>query len=185
MSENLPRLVQKDTIYEGRKLCLEVHQIEEPSGRRAVREVIRHNGSVGILAFRHTASGGREVLLERNYRYSVGRYIMEIPAGTLDKPGESLEECARRELEEETGCRAAHVRPLVSILPSPGFLSERLTIFVAEDVTAGEAAPEPGELITVVWVAWSEALDMVRRGEIEDAKTMTAVLYYDRFGAAI
>jgi ADP-ribose pyrophosphatase len=185
MSEKQPRLVRKDTIYEGRKLRLEIHQIEEPGGRRAVREVIRHNGSVGILAFRCGASGRREVLLERNYRYSVGRYITEIPAGTLDKPGESLEECARRELEEETGCRAGRVRQLVALLPSPGFLSERLTIFVAEDVSEGQAAPEPGELIAVLWVPWDETLNMVRRGEIEDAKTIAAVLYYELFGATL
>lgn len=185
MAELEPRLVSKETIYQGRKLCLEVHQIEEPGGRRATREVIRHGGSVAILAFRRSAEGGREVLLEHNYRYSVGRYITEIPAGTLDKPGEPLIDCAQRELEEETGCRAAELRLLVSLLPSPGFLSERLTVFVAEDVVEGQAAPEPGELISVHWTPWPQALEMVRRGEIEDAKTMAALLYYDRFGAAM
>lgn len=185
MTEPVPRLLSKETVYEGRKLRLEIHQIEDPGGRRTTREVIRHAGSVAILAFRRGATGHREVLLERNYRYSVGRYIIEIPAGTLDRPGEPLEDCARRELEEETGCRAAEIRPLVSILPSPGFLTERLTVFVAEEVVEGAAAPEPGELITVLWLPWAEALDMVRRGEIEDAKTIAAMLYYDRFGAAL
>jgi ADP-ribose pyrophosphatase len=175
------REISREVIYDGRKVRLEVHQIEEADGRRATREIVRHNGSVAILALRRQAGGALEMLLERNYRYSVGDYVLEIPAGTLDRPGEEPLACARRELIEETGYRAAALRPLLAILPSPGLLTERLTIFVAEEVTSGPADPEPGEVIEVVWVPWAEVLRMVRDRKIEDAKTITAILYYELF----
>lgn len=184
MSDRCPRLIDRKVVYEGRKLRLEVHRIEAPDGRRAVREVVRHGGSVAVLAFRHGENGEREVLFERNYRYTVGRYLVEIPAGTLDRSAESPEACARRELEEETGFRAEKLESLFSVLPSPGFLDERLTVFAAEDVTAGGAAPEAGELIEVVWVPWAEALRMVRENEVEDGKTIAAILYYEAFRSA-
>lgn len=181
MSEPVPKPISQKTVYDGRKVRLEVHEVETPDGRRAMREVIRHGGSVAILAFRRDRAGGREVLLERNYRYSVGCHMTEIPAGTLDVPGESPVACARRELQEETGCRAAELRELMTVYPSPGFLGERLTIFVAEEVEPGDAALEPGELITVHWTPWPEALRQVASGEITDAKTVAAILYWDRF----
>jgi ADP-ribose pyrophosphatase len=181
MAGEKPRTLGQEVIYDGRKVRLEVHRIEEPGGRQAIREVVRHNGSVAILAFRTGAGGGREVLLEHNYRYGVGRYVTEIPAGTLDRPDEPPADCARRELIEETGCRTDRLEKLTTILPSPGILTEQLTIYLAEDVRAGEAQREPGELIEVVWTPWAEALDMVGRGEIEDAKTIVAVLYYEMY----
>jgi ADP-ribose pyrophosphatase len=171
-------------VYDGRKVRLEVHDIEDAAGRKAVREVVRHGGSVAVLALRRAAAGV-EVLLERNYRYTVDGFLLEIPAGTLDRPGEPLVECARRELIEETGYRPTDGRgelmELLTLLPSPGILSERLTVFVTEEVAAGECDREPGEMIEVVWTPWAEALTMVRDGRIVDAKTIAALLFYDRF----
>jgi len=187
MPDRRPREIDRKVVYDGHKVRLEVHRIEAPDGRQATREVVRHGGSVAVLAFGRGADGGRDVLLERNYRYTVDRYLVEIPAGTLDRGEESPEACARRELEEETGFRAAKLEELFTVLPSPGFLDERLTVFAAEDVTSGEAAPEAGELIEVLWIPWPEALRMVRENEIEDGKTIAAILYYEalRSGAAI
>lgn len=170
-------------VYDGRKVRLEVHDIEDATGRKAVREVVRHGGSVAVLALRREA-GVVEVLLERNYRYTVDGFLLEIPAGTLDRPGEPLVACARRELIEETGYRptaGGELRELLTLLPSPGILSERLTVFVTEEVAAGESDCEPGEVIDVVWTPWAEALAMVRDGRIVDGKTIAALLFYDRF----
>jgi len=183
MTGREPRCVGTDVVFDGRKLRLEVHQVEGPDGRRSTREIVRHPGSVAVLAFRRGADGGREVLLERNYRYTVGRYVTEVPAGTLDRAGEPPIECARRELAEETGFVARDLALLATLMPSPALLTERLAIFVAEEVASGEARPEPGELIEVVWVPWPEALRRVRDNEIEDAKTIVAILYYDAFGS--
>jgi len=183
MAGREPRCVGTDVVFDGRKVRLEVHQVEAPGGRRTTREIVRHPGSVAVLAFRRGADGGREVLLERNWRYTVGRYVTEIPAGTLDRAGEPPIECARRELAEETGFVARDLAELVAIMPSPGLLTERLTVFVAEDVEQGQASPEPGELIDTLWVPWAEALRRVREKSIEDAKTVVAILYYDAFGS--
>ncbi len=176
-----PKELSRRVIFSGHKVQLELHEIEDPSGRRSTREIVRHNGSVAILALRRRSDGSREVLLERNYRYAFGRWCIEIPAGTLDHPGESPEDCARRELIEETGFCAREMRHLLTIMPSPGFLTERLTIFLAEEPAPGRAALEPGELIEIVWTPWAEVLRMIRAGEIEDAKTIAAVLYYESF----
>lgn len=184
MTDPRPITRATEVVYDGRKVRLEVHQIEDPDGRKAVREVVRHGGSVAVLAVRRGADGGREVLLERNYRYAVGRYVTEIPAGTLDRPDELPADCARRELREETGYRAGRMVELLSILTSPGFLTERLTVFMADDVEPGEAAPEAGELIQTTWVPWPEAVRRVRDGEIEDAKTVAAILYWEALGLA-
>jgi ADP-ribose pyrophosphatase len=176
-----PKELSRRTIFSGHKVQLELHEIEEPGGRRATREIVRHNGSVAILALRRRSDGSREVLLERNYRYAFGRWCIEIPAGTLDRPGEPPEDCACRELVEETGFCPRELRRLLTIMPSPGILTERLTIFLAEDPEPGQTALEPGELIEILWTPWPEVLRMIRAGEIEDAKTIAAILYYESF----
>ena len=181
MGNTEPKELSRRIIFSGHKVQLELHAIEDPSGRRATREIVRHNGSVAILALRRRTDGSREVLLERNYRYAFGRWCIEIPAGTLDRPGEPPEDCARRELIEETGFRARELKQLLAIIPSPGILTERLTIFLAEDPEPGRSALEPGELIEILWTPWAEVLRMIQAGEIEDAKTITVVLYYESF----
>jgi len=181
MSNKEPKELSRRVIFSGHKINLELHEIEDPTGRRSTREIVRHNGSVAILALRRRTDGTREILLERNYRYAFGRWCIEIPAGTLDQPGESPEDCARRELIEETGFRALEMSKLFTITPAPGVLTERLTIFLTEGPEPAVAALEPGELIEIVWTPWAEVLRMIRTGEIEDAKTIAAVLYYESF----
>ncbi len=179
----LPVNLDRKVIYDGRKIRLELHEIEEPGGRRSTREVARHPGSVAIVALRDGSDGRRELLLEHNYRYPLERYLVEIPAGTLDVPDELPIDCAKRELIEETGYRALSIRPLISLHPSPGLLSEMITIFIADRLEPTEAAPEAGELIRVEWVPLDEVLQRISRNEITDAKTIVAVLYARMAGA--
>jgi ADP-ribose pyrophosphatase len=171
-----PEILKRECIYRGHKLGLEVHTVRAATGRVATREVIRHGGSVAILAF---PEPGR-ILLERNWRYAMEREMIEIPAGTLD-PGEDPAACAVRELAEETGYRAGRVESLLAIHPSPGFLSERLAIYLAHDLTPGRPEREAGEEIENWIVPVDEVLAMIRDGRITDAKTVAGVLYWDRF----
>ena len=142
------------------------------AGRRLVRDVLLHPGAVAVLA----VEGGR-VLLERQYRVPVGEWVYEIPAGTME-PGEEPEETARRELVEETGYEASRLRRLLEFYPSPGVSSEKIVLFLAEGLRYVGARPEPDELIETMWVPLPRALEMARSGEIRDAKTLIALLYY-------
>ena len=139
------------------------------------REVIRHPGAVTILPWVNQ----QQICLIRNLRTSVGQTLLELPAGTLE-PGESPDVCAQRELAEETGLRAASWRQLHAFYLSPGILDERMHLFLAKGITPGPPAREQGEHIENLIVDWNEALDMVATGEIQDAKTLVGILYYDQ-----
>jgi len=169
-----PEILDRRVIFSGRKLTLEVHRIRDASGRETTREVVRHPGSVAILAFPEPGV----VLLERIWRYTAGRTLLEIPAGTLD-PGETGAACAARELAEETGYRAGRLEPLLTVHTSPGILTEQLTLFLASDLAEGEPEREAGEQIENVLLAFDEATAMVRDGRITDGKTVLAILYWN------
>lgn len=139
------------------------------------RDVIRHPGAVTIVPMVDDA----HVCLIQNQRLSVNQTLIELPAGTLD-PGEQPRETAERELTEETGYRAANIQPLHSFYLSPGILDERMHLFVATGLTAGETQHEPDERIENLVVPWSDALQMVHSGAIQDAKTIVGLLFYDR-----
>lgn len=142
------------------------------SGQTKSREIVRHPGAVVIVP---RLADGR-VCLIRNFRISVKQTLIELPAGTLD-PGESPQSTAERELSEETGYRAGLMQHLHSFYLSPGILDERMHLFLATDLTAGETAREVGEEITNLVVPWAEAIAMIFRGEIQDAKTIAGLLY--------
>jgi ADP-ribose pyrophosphatase len=146
-------------------------------GALHTREVARHPGAVTILPI---LDDGR-VCLIRNYRVAVDQTLIELPAGTLE-PGEDPSVSAARELEEETGYRAAGVRQLCEFFMSPGVLSERMVLFLATGLTAGPTRLEGGEQIEPFVVSWDEAMSLVERGEIRDAKSLVGLLWYDRFG---
>lgn len=176
MSEE--RRIDGRTVFHGRLLRVEVDQVRLPGGGRADREVVRHPGAAGVLPlFTDDRAGpdGPAVLLLRQYRYAADRELWEIPAGTLE-PEESPEACATRELEEEAGLVAEDLRLLGSVLTSPGFTDERIHLFLAPDPAGGEASPEPGERLVPHRLPLSQALELVERGEVEDAKTATALL---------
>ncbi len=144
-------------------------------GSRQSRAVVKHPGAVTILPM----VDDERVCLIRNYRVAVDQTLLELPAGTRSA-GEEPAVTAHRELIEETGFRAGSLRELHALYMSPGILDERMFLFLATDLTAGPAAPEPDEDIETVIVSWQEAMDKVDAGEIEDAKTLVALLYYDR-----
>ncbi|MAT68016.1 MAG: NUDIX hydrolase [Planctomycetaceae bacterium] len=147
---------------------------QAPAGPRT-RQVVVHPGSVVILPL---LDDGR-VCLIRNERIAVGRTLIELPAGTLDHD-EPPAATARRELQEETGYSATEWQELTQFFAAPGILSERMHVFVAERLIPGATAREPGENITNLEVPWDEALAMIDRGEIEDAKTIATLLLWDR-----
>jgi ADP-ribose pyrophosphatase len=147
-----------------------------PHGIALDREILKHPGAVTVVP----RNDRGEVLLVHQFRLPVRRSLWELPAGKLDK-GEKPRAAAKRELAEETGLRARRWKKLLEFYPSPGFCDERMTAYLAEGLTEGDAAPEPYELIRTKWFSRSEALEMVRRGIIRDSKTVTTLLYLDKF----
>ena len=135
------------------------------------RSVVRHVGSAVMMA----VDDKKRVLLVRQYRLPAAKYLWELPAGRLD-PGEKPLQAAKRELKEETGYTAAKWSKLASYWASPGFVAERMTIFLAQDLTAGEATPMEDERIEARWFKRKELAKMIAEGEIEDAKTMIGFL---------
>ena len=171
------RLVEKQVVYQGQRVRLEVHHLDhEPTGRRVRKEVVVHPGAVVILAF---LDDGR-LLLIRNRRYAIGEKLVELPAGTLE-PKEDPINCAGRELLEETGYLARRIKPLPGFYTSPGILTERMHVFAAYDLTHQGQALEADEDIEVLPTRLADAVEMIRTGQVQDAKTIAAVLMYDRF----
>jgi len=152
----------------------------EPGGRRNERDVIRHNGSVVILALDNAKSKKDPwIVMERQYRHAANQYLWELPAGKIE-PDEDPLEAAKRELAEETGYRAKKWRPLVEYYASPGFLGESMKVFLAEGLEPGEAQPEEDEQIELRLVKLSDVLKMIEKGAILDGKTLSSVLLYAR-----
>jgi ADP-ribose pyrophosphatase len=145
-------------------------------GFQMARRIVKHPGASVMLAL----DGNGRVLLIRQYRLPIRKRLWELPAGTRDR-GESPLQTARRELAEETGVRARRWKKLLQFYPSPGFCSEAMSVYLAQDLAEGEAAPEPYEKIEKRWFAWDETLEMIRRGRICDSKTIVTLLYAERF----
>ena len=148
------------------------------------RDVIRHNGSVVVLAVHEAADETEpQVLLVRQYRYAAGRSMWELPAGRIDS-GENKLTAAKRELREETGVSARRWQRLFQFYASPGFLDETMDVFLATSLARGIAEPEEDEQIAVRFFPLSRALAHVQRNAIRDAKTIAALLWYDRLMAS-
>jgi ADP-ribose pyrophosphatase len=165
----------RQLVHTGRKIRVYLDTTAAPDGTEIRRDVIKHPGAVVILPVH---ADGRVVLL-RNHRWVVEDVLWELPAGTLE-PGEPLEAAARRELEEETGYTAGRWRSLGFLYASPGVLDEKLHLFAAEGLTAGPQRLEADEEITVHTLPLAEAVAMCLRGEVKDAKTITALLLWER-----
>ena len=136
-----------------------------------MREVVRHPGSAGIIAVAEDSA----VLLVRQYRHPAVRYLLEIPAGSLAE-GERPEECAARELEEELGVVAGRMEKLTEFFVSPGFCAEKLWVYLATELRATAPQPEDDEILEIVRVSFPRAFEMIAAGEIEDAKTIVALM---------
>ena len=164
------RTLKKRTVFQGKVLAVEVHEIELPGGRGSTREIVRHGGAVGVLVRR---PDGVYVLV-RQYRKAVESVLLEIVAGSLE-PGEKPEACAIREVREESGYEVEDLRPLGVIVLAPGYSSERLHLYTAR-VRADRKAPLPDvdESLETVFLTAEELDRSIRRGEIVDAKTLAA-----------
>ena len=171
------RLVSSRTVYRGPVFWVTTDHVEEPGGVRARRDVIHHSGSVVVLAVYDSGAIPR-VLLERQYRHAAQDYLWELPAGRID-PGEKELEAAKRELLEETGYTASKWRRILKFYASPGFVAETMSVFLATGLRAGEAQPEDDEVIYKRMVPLPTAVRMVLRGTIQDAKTISSVLWLD------
>jgi len=170
-------------VYTGRVLNLDVDTVRFPNGSIGELEMIRHPGASAVVPFLSDPAGDDpQILLIRQYRYAAERYLYEVPAGRLDA-NESPEQCARRELQEETGCEAERVEHMFTMYTTPGFTDERIHVFMALGLTRGEVAREADEFIEVETMSLSRALGMVERGEIQDGKTSLALLYAAGFRA--
>jgi ADP-ribose pyrophosphatase len=165
----------REIVYTGRRIRVAIDTTPGPDGREIRRDMIFHPGAVVILP----VIDRDHVCLLRNHRFVIGETLWELPAGTLEPP-EPLETAARRELREETGYAAEDWRYLGYLYASPGVLDERLHLFVAQGLTPGPARPEADEQLEPITVRFGEALRMCLAGEIKDAKTITALLLWDR-----
>lgn len=168
-----------EVLFQGSRFSVVRQSHRTPDGVVHQRETICHPGAVTILPMLDQV----RVCLIRNLRPAVGDTLIELPAGTLE-PGESPQETAFRELEEETGYRASVMEPLCSFWMSPGIVNEQMHLFVARELTLGENHLDAGEVIEPLVLPWAEAMQMVRSGAIHDAKTMVALLYYDHWKSA-
>jgi 8-oxo-dGTP pyrophosphatase MutT (NUDIX family) len=180
VSAQTAKLVSSTVVFECPLFRIHHDKLIEPGGKPSERDVIRHNGSVVILAL--DSSKGKKnpwVVLERQYRHAANQHLWELPAGKLE-PGEDPLAGAQRELEEETGYRAKKWHPLVRYYASPGFLGEAMLVYLAEGLIAGDAHPEEDEEIEFRLVRLSDLLKMIDKGAIHDGKTLTSVLYYAR-----
>ena len=164
-------------LYEGKVLSLDLDEVEEPGGVRTRREVVRHLGSVAVVAVR---DDGR-IALVRQYRYPVDEALWELPAGRLDG-GESPEEAAQRELQEEIGHRASELRRIAFFYTTPGFCDEAMHVFRATSLTPSVAKGDEDEQIEVRDFSLPEVDAMIAKGEIREGKTLVALLLELRRG---
>ena len=174
-------LVSSRRMYSGRVLDLDVDTVRFPDGSVGELEMIRHPGAAAVVPFADDPrSPDPEVLLIRQFRHAADRYVWEIPAGRLE-PGEAPEACARRELEEEAGVTAAELRRLTTIYTTPGFTDERIHLFLATGLDGGRQRPEADEFLEVHRLPWSRVLELMRRGEVVDGKTLITLMFVECF----
>jgi ADP-ribose pyrophosphatase len=170
------KILSSKTVFKGRVFEVTRDRVQEPNGVTAIREVIRHSGSVVVLAVDDSGTELR-VLLERQYRYAAQDYMLELPAGRID-PGEEPLAAGKRELLEETGYTAKRWKRALFFYPSPGFLEETMTIFLAQGLKPGNAQPEDDERIEYRLVPLSQAVELILSGKIRDGKTIAGVLWF-------
>jgi ADP-ribose pyrophosphatase len=172
-------VVSSTLSYEGPLFRVYTDTIVE-NGRELTRDVIRHNGSVVILAM-DDAKNKRDpmIVMERQYRHAAREFLLEVPAGKMEE-GEDALAAAKRELLEETGFKAKRWRKMIRYFASPGFLGEFMQVFLAEGLTLGDAQPEYDEQIEIEMMPLSRLLKMIDEGKIHDGKTLISVMLYAR-----
>ncbi|HXE56490.1 MAG TPA: NUDIX hydrolase [Gemmatimonadales bacterium] len=174
-------LLSSERIHTGRVINLDIDTVAFPDGSTGRLEMIRHPGAAAVVPFLDDPLGpDPRVLLLRQFRHAADAYIWEIPAGRLDA-GEPPETCARRELLEEAGMEAGRLEHLMSVFTTPGFTDERIHLFWAAELREGVHRREADEFLEVHLLPWSRVMAMIRRGELQDAKTLCALLFMQAF----
>lgn len=167
------KILKRETIYDGSILKLHRDQVQFPNQENAVREVVEHSGGVSVLA----EIEADKLLLIKQYRYPVDEIIYEIPAGKLEA-GEKPAVCAARELREESGYQAEKLSKLFEFFPTPGYSTEKIYIYQAEDLKFFGRDLDQGEYIEVVPKSRSEIRELLKAGKIKDSKTLIALMHY-------
>jgi ADP-ribose pyrophosphatase len=170
-----------EVVHDGRVVHLSLDRVRFPDGSEGILELIRHKGASAVVPLKgDPGEPDPEVVLIHQYRYAAGGFLYEIPAG-IPFDGETWEACARRELEEETGYRAEAFLDFTRIFTTPGFTNEVIHLFLATGLSRGEVKRDQDEFIEVVELPFSRVLELVRYGEIQDAKSLVGILFVDRF----
>jgi ADP-ribose pyrophosphatase len=170
--EHFERTVSSELLHKGRVVSVYRDKAELENGAIVNREVVRHSGGVAVLAIHED-----NVLFVRQFRYPFAENLYELPAGKLEQ-GEDPAACGLRELKEETGYRAGKISPLGVIYPSPGYIDERLHIFLASELTYEGQNLDENEFLTNIKIPYEKAIAMCLSGELKDAKTVTGLLLY-------
>ncbi len=165
-----PKVISTKNIYKGKIFDVSIAEIED-NGIEYKREIVEHKGSVVIVP----VFEDERVALVRQYRYAAGEYLLEIPAGTLNKDEDPLEG-AKRELEEEIGVTTDNIVKLIEFYVSPGFLTEKMHLYLATELTKTEQNLEEDEILTVEIFTFEEVFEKIRSNEIKDAKTICGLI---------
>ena len=166
--------VKSEKIFDGKVFRVFVDEVQFPDGKKSRREVVSHNGGVCIIA----VDDKERVLVEKQYRYAVKDYLLELPAGKLEK-GEDHKEAGIRELKEETGAIAGSFEYLGYMIPTCGYCDERIHFYVAKDLSFGDTHFDEFEYVETQFVPLSDLMEMIKKGEIHDGKTVFGLTLYN------
>ncbi len=169
--------ISSATKFRGRLLTVKEDKVRLPDGNEAQREYVSHPGAVAIIAVTDDGS----IIMERQYRYPLHQDFIEIPAGKIDA-GEDDLATAKRELEEETGYIATHWKHLITTHPCIGYSDERIEFFLAQGLSLHQHQREQGEFLDVFAMPLATVIEWIRNGKITDTKTITGMLWYEKFG---
>ncbi|MDK8275991.1 MAG: NUDIX hydrolase [Peptoniphilus duerdenii] len=173
--EIIERTIKSEKVYSGKILSVKLSTVELPDQKYSKREIVLHDNAVAVVAIQDD-----KILLVKQYRISVDKIIYEVPAGMIEHD-ENPKDAALRELEEETGYRAKNIEYLTEFYSTPGFCTEKLSIFYAKDLEFVGQNLDEGENLEVVEMPLEEAMSMIESGEIMDGKTISSILFYDKF----
>ena len=168
------KTIAREILYEGKILNLEKVYVKLPNENTSTREVVRHHGACAVLAVDHD-----DAVMVRQYRNALERFTLEIPAGALDEPEEPGKECSARELEEETGYRSEELEWLITLRTTVAFCNERIEVYVAKNLISTKQHLDDNEFVNVEKFTIEELKQKIFTGEIEDSKTVAALLAYD------
>jgi ADP-ribose pyrophosphatase len=176
-----PARMGSERVYSGRVINVDIDRVRFPNGETGEIEIVRHPGASAVVPFLTDPSGDDpQIMLIKQYRYAARGFVYEIPAGKLDGDEEPIL-CARRELQEETGCSAEKIEHVYSFYTTPGFTDELIHAFMASGLTRGDTAHEKDEFMSIEAMNLSSAIELIRTGELNDAKSALAILYVAGF----